>query len=929
MKWFLLFVFLLGFLIRCSAIDYYSQGSVAPNVLTNWNVNPGGGGATPGSFTNPGDKFIIQSGHSMVTTAIWTVGGTGSTLQIQNGGTLTGNHTVILTGTFQIDNGGTYIHSNTGSVAQGAGLSIFSGTESFAATSNVEIRNWGGAAVGLPNSPAITWGNLIINLTADVGNWNLGLSTSDILTIAGNLDIRSNYVLTPSELRFSGTGDPININIGGDLLLSGNSIVNLKNNSASNATGNILVQVNGNISLINTAQLSLGNPLSGTTVGSFDLRFKGNFSASVSTTITSNSNIAPYLVANGTAPQTLSCAPLLNCNFKVSPGALVNQSGSLANASSKVFAILGTYNDNGFSNAFSGTVDVGGGTLNSTGPLAMGINLCRVGTGNGTYTGGSGGWQTASGTRGRINFTGNTVTFTQIISAALFVGSLGPGDVYMTNSKIRFNAGGAGKGGVYLNPASILSIDDNSFIDGSADYLGGGGTLRIGSSDGITATGNTTNGNIRTGGLGTKSYNVGNSICSFEYFGSSVQVTGNGLPDTVRGTLKINNTAGMGTSGVTLTKSTVVRDTLDLTSGKLTTTLANLITLVDTGAVNLPVPGTSYITGPMKKIGSASFSFPIGKGNSYAPLALTGTGVATDEYIAEYFTANPRSVIGSPYQNPPIDHMSVLEYWTVDRSAGTTAKNVTLEATAYSDATLLSDLHVLRWDGSIWADEGNTGFTGVSTGPVTSNVVSNFFGAGTPTPFTFGSITSFQNPLPINLVSFNASMLTTTKAMIDWELAAPCSPAARFEIQKAGAGKNFIAIGTTGGSTISQLYTYMDNDLKNGISYYRIKMMDENGKITYSRTVAVMNGVNGLLLTSLIPTVISHTAALTVASSKDQQFDLVITDMQGRIVQRQNHTITAGNTNIQLTTDRLAAGVYQIAGITSEGKTNSIRFIKQ
>src|SRR5262249_46710099 len=163
--------------------------------------------------------------------------------------------------------------------------------------------------------------------------------------------------------------------------------------------------------------------------------------------------------------------------------------------------------------------------------------------------------------------------------------------------KIRFNAGGPLKGGVYLGTSSILSIDGNSFIDGVADYFAGGGTLRIGSVDGITATLNTTNGNVRVSG--NKSYNFG-GINSYEYFGTMAQATGDGLPTSIPGTLKINNTAGLSTTGVTLTQTTTVHDTLDLTSGKLTTSLTNLVILVDTGAVNLPTPGLSYVNGPMK-----------------------------------------------------------------------------------------------------------------------------------------------------------------------------------------------------------------------------------------------------------------------------------------------------------------------------------------
>lgn len=227
---------------------------------------------------------------------------------------------------------------------------------------------------------------------------------------------------------------------------------------------------------------------------------------------------------------------------------------------------------------------------------------------------------------------------------------------------------------------------------------------------------------------------------------------------------------------------------------------------------------------------------------------------------------------------------------------------------------------------SCWAHAG-WGAPPYVTGTITSvSTISSF----SPNGFTLATDLPFaSNPLPIKLVTFDASKLTNTKSSINWELAACCSAAARFEIQRAGTDKSFVTIGTVGGSETNKLYNYIDNGLKNGINYYRLKMIDEDGKITYSRTVAIMNGVNGLMLTSLIPTMVTNSTTLTIASSKQQKLDLIITDIQGRVVQKQNHTIAAGNTNIQVSTDRFAAGVYQIVAVTAEGKTNLIRFIKQ
>jgi hypothetical protein len=935
----ILFCLVISFLFfQGHATDYYSQGSASPNILSNWNVNPQGGDVVPASFANPGDRFIIQTGHTMITTAIWIVGGIGSVLEIQNTGTLQGNHTILFTGTFQIDDGGTYIHNNAGPVNESTGSSIFSGTESFAVNSHFEIRNWAGKNAGLPNAyPGISWGDLIINLQTDLSAdglpWNWNISDGTTLTIKGDLHIMASYVTNSSEIRFTGSGIQT-INIDGNFLMSGSRTkVSIKSSSSQLVDGYTTMQVNGDIFLTGISQLELGvNTTFSNPFGLYELRFKGNFFSNSAAGVLFNSSRSACLVANGDSPQSFFHLWNLGSNFRVNQEATVNLASSLILYGSDQFlSISGTLNQNGYKITVNGKIEIAGGVFNASGVLNIGSKCIACSHLNGTYNNAANTWCAATGKKGRIIFAGSTVSLNPVDSATLLTAGNpainSPGDIYFINSTVVSLSELPLVSAYQVYENSIFSLDANSYVAGDgAMYQGRGGTLRIGSADGLTAAGNTIAGNVRTGL--TKDYNFSGTN-SFEYFGPEPQVTGNGLPLNVDGTLIVNNSAGQGTSGVTLSQPVTVNGILDLTLGKLTTSLTNLLTLNSSATVNLHVWGSSYVVGPMKKIGSSSFTFPIGKGNNFAPLTITGTGLATDAYIGEYFMANPVAVIGSPFDNPPIDHLSVAEWWIVDRRAGTTARNVTLEATAYSNAISLSDLRILRWNGSAWKNEGNTGYLGISAGPVTSNAINSFSAAGTPTPFTFGSITSVTHPLPVNLISFDAIKLTNTKALLNWELAAFCSASAKFEIERANSNNIFSKIATVNGSGISLLYSSNDNDLKNGINYYRLKMIDPDGRITYSRTVAIMNGVNGLILTSLSPTIVNNTTTLTIASSKQQKIDLVIVDIQGRVMQKHSSTIAAGNTNIQLSTDRFAPGVYQLFGASSQEKTNIISFIKR
>ncbi|MFY9573095.1 MAG: C25 family cysteine peptidase [Blastocatellia bacterium] len=109
-------------------------------------------------------------------------------------------------------------------------------------------------------------------------------------------------------------------------------------------------------------------------------------------------------------------------------------------------------------------------------------------------------------------------------------------------------------------------------VSGSGTFvLASGGTLGIGSSSGITASGAT--GNIQTA---TRNFDIGASCI---YNGSAAQVTGNGLPATVKD-LSINNSGG-----VSLSSDANISGALELTSGTFTVG-AHLLTL------NNPIAGT-------------------------------------------------------------------------------------------------------------------------------------------------------------------------------------------------------------------------------------------------------------------------------------------------------------------------------------------------
>jgi hypothetical protein len=255
------------------------------------------------------------------------------------------------------------------------------------------------------------------------------------------------------------------------------------------------------------------------------------------------------------------------------------------------------------------------------------------------------------------------------------------------------------------------------------------------------------------------------------------------------GSLVMNRTAGgLATLG---TPVTLVggANALTLISGLINTSPTNLLTLnatsTVTGGGSFVSGGSnaSHINGPMAKVTTATtnFTFPVGNVGALGQIGITPTATTQTIYIARYFRQSAYTV-GGVVQNPPLDHVSHMEHWTLDRpTVGGAGGRVTLHWTSYSIVSQLSsqwqELRVARYTGSstgnsplginIWENQGPGVGMGTNAvvspgasyngGFVTSDLVTGFG------PFTLAS-TIPNNPLPVELISSKPALLKTAKS---------------------------------------------------------------------------------------------------------------------------------------------------------------------
>lgn len=249
-----------------SPIFYLAAGK-GPDQLSSWSTNTTGiGGTQPNNFTDNAQTFNIWNNAAVTLTANWSIGGSGTILNLGDGGTQTVNFTIPAGFTFTFSSGPKIVVMNNSTLTlQNNTLPSTSGSAyTFTTGSTVNDARTGGS-LNLINS---TYYNLIISGGVDK-NQNGSFTVSNILNLNGASILLSNSspfynTLTlngtitgagllktqaNSQLTIGGTGAFGTLNFGGGLSLR-NFVVNRL------ATG--LVTLGTNLTVSNSFSFAAG-----------------------------------------------------------------------------------------------------------------------------------------------------------------------------------------------------------------------------------------------------------------------------------------------------------------------------------------------------------------------------------------------------------------------------------------------------------------------------------------------------------------------------------------------------------------------------------------------------------------------------------------------------------------------------------------------
>lgn len=753
------------------------------------------------------------------------------------------------------------------------------------------------------------------------GTLLIGNSTSsNTITILGDVRVRSGGVFAPNPA-FAATH---RMTVSGHIRNDGT--INMRPNATSlcnitfNKNGNQTISGAGTINSYNKIAISMGSSINNTLeVTSTNFSAPSNF-------LTMNNGTFKFSVPSNA----------VTLDVFTSPTTIPHTCGLWMNSPNSIMYAHSTLNFQGDLTCSRGIVNIGdnadetlmsngalltisGGTVNVAGRLDRPSYIAVT---NVSITGGT------------LNL--NTIGSTSTTSAPFMIDVIGS-TFNMTGGKIVIRKSGGANLGYYninCSPYSFtggtLQIGDAStpaaqtmqiYTDNSVANLTVNSTnsptaqftrnLTVTRHTTINATStlNCNNFNLTMGGdmINNGTFISGNNLSTFN--GSAAQEIRGTTALTEFNNLTINNSSG----DVTINNngSVNVNGTLGFNNGKfilgdnnLRITSGNAITGFNSN--RYVVTNGNPIGGGYLQINNvtSSIDFPIGTStSSYTPILNFVNSGSADDFNARVFPG----VYLNGTTGAAITDGVVNKTWVIN------------EATS-GGSTIDMDIQWNTADEDVTFDRTICSATNYNNGLTKYNVPILYAAAtANPSPFYFrsmagvNSLTSFvvmsgSSPLPIELLSFNASLNQNKQADIIWKTANEVNndyftvERSRDKIQVEEIEK----IDGAGTSNEMLNYKIIDKNPLKGISYYRLKQTDFNGQSTYTDFKAIeLNEKTLDPQISVYPNPFSN--KLNVSSSMyGEGVKFNVSNLLGRVISSEQLLTPS----LQLLTSNLENGVY-------------------
>lgn len=377
---------------------------------------------------------------------------------------------------------------------------------------------------------------------------------------------------------------------------------------------------------------------------------------------------------------------------------------------------------------------------------------------------------------------------------------------------------------------------------------------------------------------------------------------------------------------------------INLTNGgKLVVDNPDNNAIIQTGSGYIQSEGTSNeIVWSIGAGNGNNYVIPFGHGADYLPVSFQASaGSASGKFIfSTYATPTWKN---SDYLPPGVTNVNrngvdnsanvIDRFWEINPQGYFTKPMLTNLIFTYSDneyappntiaeATLIAQ----RWNNAlqVWGDYFPPSAINTVNNTITVSSI-----PGTQL-FDWWAMVSALSPLPVSLTYFNAAVSNKT-VITKWQTATEQN-SSHFEVWRSSNGILFDSVGRTdaaGNSTVLLQYSFTDIAPYSHSSFYRLKIVDRDGKYQWSSIARVT--IDDATNIFLYPNPASDN--ITISSNTEfvnRKPKAKLYDAKGQLIE----IFSITTTQQQYNTSKLAAGNYHIL-IFSHDQTQTLSFIKK
>jgi hypothetical protein len=253
---------------------------------------------------------------------------------------------------------------------------------------------------------------------------------------------------------------------------------------------------------------------------------------------------------------------------------------------------------------------------------------------------------------------------------------------------------------------------------------------------------------------------------------------------------------------------------------------------------------------------------------------------------------------------------------------GSIANTVSLQNDAVNPVTISSSIACLSYTTTFTGNQPITASSNLSIcqGPAASSPAPGVIGAGT----VVTNCASCFGIVPLRLLSFKGNILNG-EAELEWTTAFE-DQVRSFIIECRSGNLNFEAVGEVAARNQPSNYTFITPVTKD--SYFRLKMVDLDGKTTYSSTILLkLKPPDFEMMVLFNPADKSYTE-LSITVSRNQHGELIVLDYMGRMMQKISTVLTKGSNIVPINITALSKGQYMVYFKGREIESEVCRFGK-